>query len=154
MMMSMLGPGKIRDELSTGSGAGNPQCVPLTIARQIKLIYPSIGNGRFGEVYKGEWRAGYVAVKTFNSADEKSWENEYNIYMTNGFRNDNILGFITADNIDRGTYTELWLITEYHENGSLYDFLNLHTLTPDLALKMCMCIVNGLDHIHMPINSV
>ena len=154
MMMSMLGPGKIRDELSTGSGAGNPQCVPLTIARQIKLIYPSIGNGRFGEVYKGEWRAGYVAVKTFNSADEKSWENEYNIYMTNGFRNDNILGFITADNIDRGTYTELWLITEYHENGSLYDFLNLHTITPDLALKMCMCIVNGLDHIHMPINSV
>jgi len=135
----------------SGSGAGLPQCVQRTIARQIKLYYPSIGKGRFGEVYKGEWRGEHVAVKTFNSADEKSWENECNIYNTSGFRHENILGFIAADNIDRGTYTELWLIFEFHEKGSLYDYLLVNTLTTQQAFKMAYSIVNGLVHLHMPI---
>lgn len=135
----------------SGSGAGLPQCVQRTIARQIKLYYPCIGKGRFGEVYKGEWRGEHVAVKTFNSADEKSWENECNIYNTSGFRHENILGFIAADNIDRGTYTELWLIFEFHEKGSLYDYLLVNTLTPQQAFKMAYSIVNGLVHLHMPI---
>lgn len=135
----------------SGSGAGFPQCVQRTIARQIKLYYPCIGKGRFGEVYKGEWRGEHVAVKTFNSADEKSWENECNIYNTSGFRHENILGFIAADNIDRGTYTELWLIFEFHEKGSLYDYLLVNTLTPQQAFKMAYSIVNGLVHLHMPI---
>ena len=137
----------------SGSGAGFPQCVQRTIARQIKLIYPCIGKGRFGEVYKGEWRGEFVAVKTFNSADEKSWENECNIYNTTGFRHENILGFIAADNIDRGLYTELWLITEFHENGSLFDYLSVNQINPDLALKMALSIVNGMVHLHMPIES-
>lgn len=137
----------------SGSGAGYPQCVQRTIARQIKLFNPCIGKGRFGEVYKGEWRGEFVAVKTFNSADEKSWENECNIYNTNGFRHENILGFIAADNIDRGTYTELWLITEFHEMGSLYDYLTLNVISPYQALNMALSIVNGLVHLHMPIES-
>ena len=139
----------------SGSGAGVPQCVQRTIhpARQIKLSYPCIGKGRFGEVYKGEWRGEHVAVKTFNSFDEKSWENECAIFNTTGFRHVNILGFIAADNIDRGTYTELWLITEFHENGSLYDFLNARPLSVELLLKQTLSIVNGLVHLHMPIES-
>ena len=142
------------DEWSgSGSGAGVAQLLQRTIARQIKLIYPCIGKGRFGEVYKGMWRDEYVAVKTFNSADEKSWQNECNIYNTNGFRHENILGFIAADNIDRGTYTELWIITEFHSNGSLFDFLNLNTISINELLKMSISIVNGLDHLHTPIES-
>ena len=46
-------------------------------------------------------------------------------------RHDNILGFIAADNKDDGTCTQLWLITHYMEKGSLYDYLTLHTVTPD-----------------------
>lgn len=137
----------------SGSGAGLPQCVQRTIARQIKLVYPCIGKGRFGEVYKGVWRGEHVAVKTFNSADEKSWENECQIYQTQGFRHDNILGFIAADNIDRGLYTELWLITEFHYHGSLYDYLTGTKLNPELMVKMALSIVNGLVHLHMPIES-
>jgi TGF-beta receptor type-1 len=141
------------DWSGSGSGAGVPQLLQRTIARQIKLIYPCIGKGRFGEVYKGMWRDEYVAVKTFNSADEKSWQNECNIYNTNGFRHENILGFIASDNIDRGTYTELWIITEFHSNGSLFDYLNQNTLTIYECLKMAISIVNGLDHLHTPIES-
>ncbi|RNA19827.1 TGF-beta receptor type-1 isoform X4 [Brachionus plicatilis] len=137
----------------SGSGAGFPQCVQRTIARQIRLVYPCVGKGRFGEVYKGEWRGEFVAVKTFNSADEKSWENECGIYSTSGFRHENILGFIAADNIDRGLYTELWLITEYHENGSLFDYLSGNQISAQVAVKMALSIVNGLVHLHMPIES-
>lgn len=139
----------------SGSGAGVPQLLQRTIARQIKLIYPCIGKGRFGEVYKGMWRDEFIAVKTFNSADEKSWENECSIYNTSGFRHENILGFIASDNIDRGTYTELWIITEFHQNGSLYDYLNQPNLkqTPADTLRMALSIVNGLDHLHTPIES-
>jgi len=139
----------------SGSGAGVPQLLPRTISRQIKLIYPCIGKGRFGEVYRGLWRDESIAVKTFNSADEKSWENECAIYNTSGFRHENILGFIASDNIDRGTYTELWIITEYHHNGSLYDYLNLSGLkqTTTDTLRMALSIVNGLDHLHTAIES-
>jgi serine/threonine protein kinase len=139
----------------SGSGAGGPGLLPRTIAREIKLIYPCIGKGRFGEVYKGMWRDNLIAVKTFNSADEKSWENECNIYSTSGFRHENILGFIASDNIDRGTYTELMIITEYHKNGSLYDYLNQVTLKQTAAqtLRMALSIVNGLDHLHTAIES-
>jgi hypothetical protein len=131
---SVFGPltGAAGDFTTNGlewSGPGSGSGVPLaefvkTIASEIKLIAPSIGKGRFGEVYRASWRGEFVAVKTFASADEKSWENEVNIYNTSGFRHENILGFIAADNIDRGMHTELWLITEYHANGSLYDFLS------------------------------
>lgn len=139
----------------SGSGAGVPQLLQRTIARQIKLIYPCIGKGRFGEVYKGIWRDEFIAVKTFNSAEEKSWENECSIYNTSGFRHENILGFIASDNIDRGTYTELWIITEYHDNGSLYDYLNQPNLKQNCfdTLKMALSIVNGLDHLHTAIES-
>ena len=60
---------------------------------------------------------------------------------------------IASDNIDRGTYTELWIITEFHSNGSLFDYLNQNTLTIYECLKMAISIVNGLDHLHTPIES-
>ena len=148
----------------SGSGSGVPQLLQRTIARQIKLAEPCIGKGRFGEVYRGMWRDEHVAVKTFNSADERSWQTECAIYNTSGFRHENILGFIAADNIDRGTYTELWLITEYHAHGSLYDFLSRaaaasldappsQSLRAPQCLRMCLSIANGLDHLHTAIES-
>ena len=160
LLLSSLGTGSVNNNSNgfewsgSGSGAGVPQLLQRTIARQIKLVYPCIGKGRFGEVYKGMWRDELVAVKTFNSADEKSWENECSIYNTSGFRHENILGFIAADNIDRGNYTELWIITEFHENGSLYDYLNVSgPLSAAESLKMALSIVNGLDHLHTAIES-
>lgn len=68
-----------------------------SIARQIQLI-EIIGKGRFGEVWKGKWRGESVAVKIFSSRDERSWFREVEIYQTVMLRNENILGFIAADN--------------------------------------------------------
>ncbi len=51
--------------------------------QQITLVN-IIGKGRFGEVWRGEWRGENVAVKIFSSVDEKSWFREVEIFQTVG----------------------------------------------------------------------
>ncbi|CAG2166534.1 unnamed protein product [Oppiella nova] len=138
------------DHTTSGSGSGLPLLVQRSIARQIQLI-EIIGKGRFGEVWKGKWRGEGVAVKIFSSRDERSWFREVEIYQTVMLRNENILGFIAADNKDNGTWTQLWLITDYHENGSLFDYLSKMTVDTAGMCKMASSIANGLAHLHMEI---
>ncbi|XP_022832240.1 TGF-beta receptor type-1-like isoform X3 [Spodoptera litura] len=143
----------IRDmiELTTsGSGSGLPLLVQRSIARQIQLV-DIIGKGRFGEVWRGRWRGENVAVKIFSSREESSWFREAEIYQTVMLRHENILGFIAADNKDNGTWTQLWLITDYHENGSLFDFLSARTIDSMTLVKMSLSIATGLAHLHMDI---
>lgn len=78
-------------------GLGLPLLVQRSIARQIQLV-EIIGQGRFGEVWRGRWRGENVAVKIFSSREERSWFREAEIYQTVMLRHDNILGFIAADN--------------------------------------------------------
>lgn len=136
---------------TSGSGsAGLPLLVQRSIARQIQLE-KVIGNGRFGQVWRGRWRGESVAVKIFSSREECSWTREAEIYQTAMLRHDNILGFIAADNKDNGTWTQLWLVTDYHENGSLFDFLTTHTVNSRTMVLMALTIATGLAHLHMDI---
>lgn len=139
------------DDWSSGSGAGQPLLVPRSIARQITLL-EVIGKGRYGEVYRGKWRGDEeIAVKKFSSRDERSWKREAQIYQTVMLRHENILGFIAADNKDGGTWTELWLVSEYHENGSLFDYLTRTQIDEAAMFKLMISIVSGLEHLHMEI---
>ncbi|XP_076387661.1 TGF-beta receptor type-1 babo isoform X4 [Megachile rotundata] len=144
----------IRDMLektTSGSGSvGLPLLVQRSIARQIQLV-ETIGKGRFGEVWRGRWRGENVAVKIFSSREERSWFREVEIYQTVMLRHDNILGFIAADNKDNGTWTQLWLITDYHEKGSLFDYLNVSTVDTNGMIRMALSITTGLAHLHMEI---
>uniref|UniRef100_A0A0A9Z9V2 Serine/threonine-protein kinase receptor n=1 Tax=Lygus hesperus TaxID=30085 RepID=A0A0A9Z9V2_LYGHE len=138
------------DMTTSGSGSGLPLLVQRSIARQIQLV-ETIGKGRFGEVWKGRWRGENVAVKIFSSREERSWFREAEIYQTVMLRHDNILGFIAADNKDNGTWTQLWLITDYHEHGSLFDYLNRTTVDVPGMIRMALSISTGLAHLHMEI---
>ncbi|TRY77972.1 hypothetical protein TCAL_06449, partial [Tigriopus californicus] len=146
------GAGDLDDlwQISTGSGSGLPLLVQRSVARQVTLIN-IIGQGRFGEVWRGHWRGEPVAVKIFASFDEQSWFREVEIYQTVMLRHENVLGFIAADNKDNGTWTQLWLITEFMELGSLYDFLRRHVVSVQRGLEMCLNIATGLAHLHMDI---
>ncbi|XP_055643189.1 TGF-beta receptor type-1 [Toxorhynchites rutilus septentrionalis] len=136
---------------TSGSGsAGLPLLVQRSIARQIQLV-EVIGKGRFGEVWRGKWRGEHVAVKIFSSREECSWFREAEIYQTIMLRHENILGFIAADNKDNGTWTQLWLITDYHENGSLFDFLTSRCIDTKTMVEMAYSIATGLAHLHMDI---
>lgn len=134
----------------TGSGSGLPLLVQRTIARQIILL-DTIGKGRYGEVYKGRWRGEYVAVKIFSSREERSWFRETEIYQTVMLRHANILGFIAADNKDNGLCTQLLLITDYHERGSLFDYLDRNTVDIQGMLTLALSLATGLAHLHMEI---
>ncbi|XP_055127690.1 TGF-beta receptor type-1 isoform X10 [Symphalangus syndactylus] len=129
---------------------GLPLLVQRTIARTI-VLQESIGKGRFGEVWRGKWRGEEVAVKIFSSREERSWFREAEIYQTVMLRHENILGFIAADNKDNGTWTQLWLVSDYHEHGSLFDYLNRYTVTVEGMIKLALSTASGLAHLHMEI---
>lgn len=152
---SLLSPDKCLRELiydmsTSGSGSGLPLLVQRTIARTI-VLQESIGKGRFGEVWRGKWRGEDVAVKIFSSRDERSWFREAEIYQTVMLRHDNILGFIAADNKDSGSWTQLWLVSEYHEYGSLYDYLSRFTVSVEAMIALALSIASGVAHLHMEI---
>nr|XP_020473363.1 activin receptor type-1-like [Monopterus albus] len=145
--------GNILDEFCTsGSGTGLPYLVQRTMARQISLV-ECVGKGRYGEVWRGTWMGESVAVKIFSSRDEQSWFRETEIYNTVQLRHDNILGFIASDMTSKNSSTQLWLVTHFHELGSLYDFLQHSSLEPESCLRMCLSVACGLVHLHTEIVS-
>uniref|UniRef100_A0A3Q2Q543 receptor protein serine/threonine kinase n=1 Tax=Fundulus heteroclitus TaxID=8078 RepID=A0A3Q2Q543_FUNHE len=143
----------IFDEFCTsGSGTGLPYLVQRTMARQISLV-ECVGKGRYGEVWRGTWMGESVAVKIFSSRDEQSWFRETEIYNTVQLRHENILGFIASDMTSKNSSTQLWLVTHFHELGSLYDFLQYSSLEPESCLRMCLSVACGLVHLHTEIVS-
>ncbi|XP_029927118.1 bone morphogenetic protein receptor type-1A [Myripristis murdjan] len=140
----------IHQSQSSGSGSGLPLLVQRTIAKQIQMVR-QIGKGRYGEVWLGRWRGEKVAVKVFFTREEASWFRETEIYQTVLMRHENILGFIAADIKGTGAFTQLFLITDYHENGSLYDYLKLTTLDTQALLRLAFSAACGLCHLHTEI---
>ena len=138
------------DMTLSDSGPGLPSLEQLTICRQITLT-DHIGTGRYGDVWCGKWMGEKVAVKIFASKDEESWDHEVNIYQTPLFRHSSVLGFIASDRRDTGTWTQLWLVTDYCEFGSLYDFLSHNAVDVEMTLKLAETAAAGLSHLHMSI---
>nr|XP_032807774.1 TGF-beta receptor type-1-like [Petromyzon marinus] len=137
-------------DIAPPASSGLPLLVQRTIARTI-VLQEAIGKGRFGEVWRGVWSGEHVAVKIFSSRDERSWFRETEIYQTMMLRHEHILGFIAADNKDNGTWTQLWLVSDYHELGSLFDFLNRTTVTEREVITLAQSAASGLAHLHMEI---
>uniref|UniRef100_A0A8C6JKY1 Activin receptor type-1 n=2 Tax=Melopsittacus undulatus TaxID=13146 RepID=A0A8C6JKY1_MELUD len=154
LIASNVGDSTLADLLdhscTSGSGSGLPFLVQRTVARQITLV-ECVGKGRYGEVWRGQWQGENVAVKIFSSRDEKSWFRETELYNTVLLRHENILGFIASDMTSRNSSTQLWLITHYHEMGSLYDYLQLTTLDTVSCLRIVLSIASGLAHLHIEI---
>ncbi|KAI1237416.1 hypothetical protein IHE44_0014684 [Lamprotornis superbus] len=146
LIASNVGDSTLADLLdhscTSGSGSGLPFLVQRTVARQITLV-ECVGKGRYGEVWRGQWQGENVAVKIFSSRDEKSWFRETELYNTVLLRHENILG--------KNSSTQLWLITHYHEMGSLYDYLQLSTLDTVSCLRIVLSIASGLAHLHIEI---
>ncbi|KAK3573470.1 hypothetical protein QTP86_024689, partial [Hemibagrus guttatus] len=140
----------IHQSQSSGSGSGLPLLVQRTIAKQIQTVR-LIGKGRCGEVWLARWRGEKVAVKVFCTREEASWFRETEIYQTVLMRHENILCFIAADINGTGASSQMYLITDYHENGSLYDYLKFTTLDTQALLKLAYSTACGLCHLHTEI---
>ncbi|XP_059173689.1 activin receptor type-1-like [Physella acuta] len=136
-----------QDQWSTGSGSGQPILVRRTVGKQVTLI-EKIGKGRFGEVWRGKWLDEDVAVKTFSSIDETSWNHETEIYNTGMLRHENILGYYASDTVGILSCTQNWLIVHYHHNGSLYDYLQRSDIDMEEMLTLAHSAAAGLAHLH------
>ena len=107
-------------------------------------------HGRFGSVWKAERPSGdVVAVKVFPEHDRQSWLCEQRFYALRCTMNcANILQFIGAESRS----PELWLVTEYHDLGSLYDHLKAHTVTLTQLASIALSVTNGLAFLHSDMN--
>ncbi|XP_052892419.1 activin receptor type-1 isoform X1 [Anopheles moucheti] len=140
----------LQHSVTSGSGSGLPLLIQRTLAKQVSLC-ECIGRGRYGEVWRGIWHGESVAVKIFFSRDEDSWKRETEIYGTVLLRHENILGYVGSDMTSRNSCTQLWLITHYYPQGSLFDYLNRTAITTHQMVTICLSIANGMVHLHTEI---
>lgn len=59
-----------------------------------------------------------------------------------------------ADIISGDSGTKMLLVTAYHDNGSLYDYLNAHVLDLPTLFNMALSIMGGLTHLHSNISGI
>ena len=139
--------------MSSGSGSGQRLLYQRSLTQDIALK-ELIGKGRFGvEVWKGEWNAQWVAVKSFTSRDEVSYQRETGIYGIPLLHHENILKYYGSDLCSSNGCSYNLIVTHYHPEGSLYDFLNrMQSGIPvEMAHKLILGALNGLSHLHTDI---
>ncbi|KAG9349401.1 hypothetical protein JZ751_027844, partial [Albula glossodonta] len=105
-------------------------------------------RGRFGCVWKAQLLNDYVAVKIFPIQDKQSWQNEYEMYSISGMKHENILHFIGAEKRGTNMDVELWLITAYHEKGSLTDYLKANVVSWNELCHIAQTMARGLAYLH------
>jgi len=89
-----------------------------------------------------------VAVKVFPSSDRQSWLAERSFYaLPHISSGGGILEFIGAEM----SGTDYWLVTAYHEHGSLQDYLKRDVITVDELLRIALSMCHGLAFLHTPI---
>ena len=128
---------------------GHSSHMPASTNLDIRLV-EMIASGRFGTVWKAELDDGaLIAVKISPEHDRQSWLCEQRFYALPCTTNcANVLRFIGAES--RGA--ELWLVTEYVADGSLYDYLKAHTVTLVELASIAMSVTRGLAFLHSDVN--
>ncbi|XP_072274227.1 activin receptor type-2A isoform X1 [Pyxicephalus adspersus] len=126
---------------------GPPPPSPLLGLKPLQLLEVK-ARGRFGCVWKAQLLNELVAVKIFPVQDKLSWQNEYEIYSLPGMKHENILQFIGAEKRGTNLDTDLWLITAFHEKGSLTDFLKANIVTWNELYHIAESMARGLAYLH------
>ncbi|XP_015258517.1 PREDICTED: activin receptor type-2B [Cyprinodon variegatus] len=126
---------------------GAPPGSPLLSLKPLQLLEVK-AMGRFGCVWKGQILNEYVAVKIFPIQNKESWQNERDVFLTPGMRHENILRFIGAERRGSHPESELWLISEFHERGSLSDFLKGNVVSWSELCHIAESMARGLAYLH------
>ncbi|XP_027867212.1 activin receptor type-2A isoform X1 [Xiphophorus couchianus] len=120
---------------------------PILGQKPLQLIELK-ARGRFGCVWKAQLLNEYVAVKIFPIQDKLSWQNEYEIYSVCGMKHDNLLQFIGVEKRNNNLDLELWLITTYHDKGSLTDYLKANVVSWNELCHIAQSAARGLAYLH------
>ena len=123
---------------------------PVLSVRPIQLV-EVVSQGQFGTVWKANYLQDVVAVKVFPFAHKGAWVCEKEFYTSCNMKHENILKFVAVEKHSDGQYTEFWLITQYHENGSLADYLKGHVVSWQQLCDMAESMASGLAYLHSEI---
>ncbi|XP_058036709.1 activin receptor type-2B isoform X2 [Ahaetulla prasina] len=126
---------------------GPPPPSPMVGLKPLQLLEVK-ARGRFGCVWKAQLMNDFVAVKIFPVQDKQSWQSERDIFSTPGMKHDNLLQFIAAEKRGTNLETELWLITAFHEKGSLTDYLKGNVLNWNELCHVAETMARGLSYLH------
>ncbi|XP_035474692.1 activin receptor type-2B [Scophthalmus maximus] len=126
---------------------GPPPASPLLGLKPLQLLEVK-ARGRFGCVWKGQMMNEHVAVKIFPAQNKESWQNETDVFTTPGMKHENLLRFIAAERRGSHLEAELWLITEFHERGSLSDFLKGNVVSWTELCHVAETMACGLAYLH------
>ena len=114
-----------------------------------------VGLGRFAEVWRVDFGARpgrAAAVKIFLENERTSWRTEVDTYANPTLRHPGILNFWAAERRrggdEGGGGVEYWLLTDYHERGSLNDFLKLNVVERDEMYTLAGSLAAGLAYLH------
>ncbi|TVK90172.1 TGF-beta receptor type-2 [Bagarius yarrelli] len=111
-----------------------------------------VGKGRFAEVYRARLKSAengvvqMVAVKIFPLEEFLSWNTEHEIFLDPELSHENIVHFLAAEK--HIVKRQLWLITAFHTQGNLRDYLRENQLEWEEFCKMGGDVVRGVAHLH------
>lgn len=111
--------------------------VILKMYYTVLYFYPSPHTVNGSILLNGTWNRIYLHMKMLCSV----WQSVLVVSS----------GFMASDMTSRNSTTQLWLITHYHENGSLYDYLQRVAVETSEGLAMAASIACGLVHLHTEI---
>lgn len=127
----------------------NTELLPIELDVQV-------GKGRFAEVYKAKLKQGSsvsieqgfetVAIKIFSHEEYPSWKNEKEIFSDADLRHENVLHFLTAE--DRKAQRQYWLITAYHPQGNLQEYLTHNIISWHDLWLLGGSLARGVAHLH------
>jgi len=117
--------------------------------KSLQLLKPKLGEGMFGKVYKAKWLGTTVAVKKLRnraSVDTEALHKEFatEVAVLSQLRHPNLVLFLGASTKSGN----LCIISEYMENGNLYDFIRDNKLTHQRRLQMAIDIACGMNYMH------
>ena len=138
---------KYTDDIDT-----HPQHNMSRLLTSTPVLDDLIGQGRFAKVYRITLNGQQVAIKTFNSTFQDSWNREKEIYSTSELSHANILHFLDADRRMLEGADAFCLIFEYQPNGSLYDYLQHCTVSLKEFSTLSQSAASGLAHLHSEIS--
>lgn len=133
-------------EIPTNEPDPNGSSMTLNSPRPIHLIEEK-AHGRFGSVWRAQYKGDEVAVKVFPMSNKNSWQTEQEIFKLSHMKHPNILEFIGSEKrVEQQTV--FWLITSYHTLGSLCDYLKCNTVTFSELCRIAETMARGLSHLH------
>ena len=107
-----------------------------------------ISQGQFGTVWKANFLQDVVAVKILPASYKATWACEKEIYTSCNVKHESILNFLAAEKHLDGQCVEFWLVTQFHENGSLADHLKKCVVNWPELCGMAGSMASGLSYLH------